>query len=472
MLFKNNIIINNIIFYRLKKVFLLSIIVAFVLNTFSINSLSKNNDIDKNTLYNMTNDSYSYSSEGIDLLKFYDKTTFDINYIRNDGVIDKKTICLYRPQYVSKDTQVPLVFIAFYRVNDLQAYAFKALSAGYAVAGLESQLTGQDFKELTTNSLVFNNACLYHLKNMKGIDKKRIVVLGNSCGGYMALMLNALQLGITYTVANSPIVDLRFNIEYFDNCIKLQNASKIMPSAYKIGLTLLPIKYNFFGYLDKRWNNFSPTYMANNFSSKTLITHGTGDILVPVGQISKKYEVKKFDVRFPYGYFPYEINKSLEESIYAYDNSFKYYEKPVSLRYNDKQLIAYIFYDGVIHPENMHYSSEDVRLYDYDIFFETLKEIKLKDTQILTKEKIIMLLKRYLGKSEQLIAHVGVDDNVYGSLKIYQKEIEDDLSVYLEHKSLSELDELAKEAIRDLVYDYEKDEFLKAWEILVNIKLK
>ncbi len=45
---------------------------------------------------------------------------------------------------------------------------------------------------LETDDLVFNNAALYTLRNLDGIDKQRIAIVGGSAGGYTTLMLNGL----------------------------------------------------------------------------------------------------------------------------------------------------------------------------------------------------------------------------------------------------------------------------------------
>jgi len=69
--------------------------------------------------------------------------------------------------------------------------------------------------------LFFNNAALYTLRHQEGIDCQRITIVGGSAGGYMSMMLNALQMGTVASIANSPILNPYFNFhEYFRLAMK------------------------------------------------------------------------------------------------------------------------------------------------------------------------------------------------------------------------------------------------------------
>ena len=61
---------------------------------------------------------------------------------------------------------------------------------------------------------------------MDRIDDQRIAIVGDSAGGYMAMMLNGLQRGTTAAIANGPIVNAYFNThEYFPVCDKVNRSS-------------------------------------------------------------------------------------------------------------------------------------------------------------------------------------------------------------------------------------------------------
>ena len=60
------------------------------------------------------------------------------------------------------------------------------------------------------------------------------------------------------------------------------------------------------------------------------------------------------------------------------------------------------------------------------------------------------LLLRYQGKSIALPAHIGVDDSIYGSLTVYQKEVAEELSDWT--------DIHGKEALVDIFEEMMKSE--------------
>lgn len=127
------------------------------------------------------------------------KEIIDIQYITNDGSIDTRPVMLYKSKNVSGD--LPLVFIPNYAAEENTQDFVSWIKNGWAVAAT------QDFKPveynaaLVTDDLVFNNAALYTLRNMDGIDKQRIVIVGGSASGYMTMMLTQLQMGTTTSIA-------------------------------------------------------------------------------------------------------------------------------------------------------------------------------------------------------------------------------------------------------------------------------
>ena len=74
-----------------------------------------------------------------------------------------------------------------------------------------------------------------------------------------------------------------------------------------------------------------------------------------------------------------------------------------------------------------------------------LKEMatrSLASTELLRPGKVRLLLERYAGKSVQLPAHEGIDDSIYGSLKVYQDEVVDELGRYAKNHSVKDVDEM------------------------------
>lgn len=456
----------------IKRLVTVTIAFSIVIVTFCVYPNATDSEVNQDTLNIMANDVFTRQFENNKFSVEYEKTIHEIKYIRNDGSIASKKLALYRPIHVLDTEKMPLIFIAFYRLEDVRVYVNLALKAGFAIASIDDELTQQYFNELPTDTLVFNNAALYYLKNLKGIDNQRIVVMGNSCGGYTALMLNALHLGIMYTVAISPITDLRFNIEYFDRCMTVFDIKKLMPNCYDVCNKLIDINKLFDSYYDLRWYLLSPIYLANCFSSHTIVVHGTGDMLVPVGQVSKKYEKKNFDNSMPITFNPFYIYGALDEIILSYDRITDYYEDVVPLKYDDVMLHICIYEDGLIKKENSHNSPENINVIDYEKFFDSIKKVNPKDCIILTEEKAFLLIKKYIGDCEQIKAHTGIDDSIYGSLAIYQNEVVDELQIYIDDNSFDRLDNIMRKAIKTYATVDKIDTYLSTWDVVSKVRLK
>ena len=145
-------------------------------------------------------------------LENVDKVKMEISYITKDNKVEKRPIHMFLPKEAQRP--MPLVFVPHYEMAEdaleLRAY----LKKGWAVASVT------DFNDiyngqLTDDDLVFNNAVLYTLRHLPEIDKMRIAVVGGSAGGYTAMMLSALQLGICCTVANAPIDNIYFTFYHY-----------------------------------------------------------------------------------------------------------------------------------------------------------------------------------------------------------------------------------------------------------------
>ena len=103
-------------------------------------------------------------------------------------------------------------------------------------------------------------------------------------------------------------------------------------------------------------------------------------------------------------------------------------------------------------------------------YLETMMDKTLSKTEELVPEKLILLLERYQGKSVALPAFIGVDDSLYGSLAIYQKEVVDELHMWMDNHSEPEMDQTIRQAIEALVQDNEKDAYISAWEEILESK--
>lgn len=412
-------------------------------------------------------------------LKDIEERRLDIKYIKRDGSIDKRPIRIYLPKNTVRP--MPLVYVGHYEMPLDSLEIRDYLLNGYAVVSCA------DFKNdynavLTTDDLVFNNATLYTLRNMPEFDRNRIAVVGGSAGGYMSLMLNALQLGICCSVANGPICNLYFNFYKYFNETKKYNA-EAMKKAFANGLkepiallSELPIPFlgmiAFSGgfvegvnYIDdkenmSKWEAISPTAFTECFCNPLYINQATSDILVPIDQLTRKYTYAKGGDTLPTDFnsrMPYDIKRKLglplcERLDQSELNLFKI--EPITdgsdtplIFDKSKRFNVCVCDEGA--PES--YASHNIgvstgRLTDIG-YISYMFDLTAAKTNILTPEKILLFAERFSGKAFQLPAHEGVDDTVYGSLAVYRKEIIDELKKWTNDNGKSELLAIAGKAI-------------------------
>ena len=151
--------------------------------------------------------------------------------------------------------------------------------------------------------------------------------------------------------------------------------------------------------------------------------------------------------------YPGILSHSLEEearqtdvsvSRYAVENQVVDMAMPVS----EKLLAINIFDDGPMNPKGTHAAPGTTGNLDTTAYLEEMFRRTLRETEQLIPEKLLLLLERYQGKSVQLPAHENVNDEIYGSLRMYRLEIVQELSQYAENHSLEALEAAMEQAIR------------------------
>lgn len=203
---------------------------------------------------------------------------------------NSRRIVLYKPTKANGD--IPIIYIPHYSAEENTADFVAYIRHGWAVA------SPYDFKNEyngtpETDDLVFNNAALYTIRHMEGIDRERIAIVGGSAGGYMSMMLNGLQMGTTAAIANCPIVNPYFNFhEYFPACDEVNlNCSLFdftMPIQGIVSQSFQPVNKIIDDDIE-RWEAVFPINIARAYSNPVVIVHNTSDILVPVDQLTHQY---------------------------------------------------------------------------------------------------------------------------------------------------------------------------------------
>ncbi|MXQ49384.1 hypothetical protein GRB29_08375 [Streptococcus pneumoniae] len=404
----------------------------------------------------------------------YSSEVIDIKYIKSDGTIDIRPIILYKPTGVDGD--IPLIYIPHYAADTKTADFVSYIKNGWAVASPHNFDTTYN-GVLETDSLVFNNAAFYSLRHLEGIEKQRIAIVGGSAGGYTSLMLNGLQMGITAGIANSPITNAYFNFkEYFPAADKVNHQSPLfdftMPTQGMVSKYFQPIN-DVIGDDYERWEAVSPISLAKTMSNPVVINHNTADILVPIDQVTKRFTYDENDGSLPKDFtarldesYPGILGSSFEEMAdpsqlhiekYQFENNMV----TGSMPYSDKLITINIIDDGKISAKGSHNAPGLTGTMDIIPYLEEMFKLTLAETEQLTSEKILMLFDRYQGKSIVLPAHENVDDTIYGSLALYQKEIIEHMQQYSQLNSLEQLETAVQAAIQK---SNEPDSLSKVWD--------
>lgn len=405
------------------------------------------------------------------------ETLLNIPYIRRDGSMDERPVRLFAPD--SAERPMPLVYVAHYEMPADSLEIRDYLLKGWAVASA-AEFKNDYNSVLTSDALIFNNAALYTLRNRSEIDKNRIAVVGGSAGGYMSLMLNAMQLGICCSVANGPVCNVHFNFyKYFTdaNRFNLEALTALPKEDLKNPMKLLaacPIP--FVGaisagagfdkccdwFVDKtdmaNWECISPTALTECFCNPLYITQATSDILVPIEQLTREYTYAPGET-LPEGYdarlgdCPGKLGKALCERLEP--EELNLFQVPVitdgsvtPMAFDpEKRFQVCITDEGA--PQS--YASHNLgiakgRASDVE-YIQHHFDRTAAQTNVLTTGKLHLLAQRYAGQAPQLVSHEGVDDAVYGSLAVYRKEILDQLSKWTEDNGVAAFREAIQIAV-------------------------
>lgn len=379
---------------------------------------------------------------------------FKVPYLDHNGERKEVNACIYIPE---TKKPYPLVYVSHYKITPDAAELAGYLNEGWAVACQYEEKDPNE--EITRDGLVSNSAVLWHLKNRPEIDKTRIAITGGSAGGYMGMMLSILHLTGCCTVVRGAFVNVSFNFKYYapytaefnmpallgmkeEECVDLLTMLSKLPIPFAAVFNTFRTPE-----MEERLSDIrtakavSPSMLAACLSNPSLETHNTSDILVPVDQITRSFTYPHVGSDLPSDYkihlndfdLPEEMNKTFVEMLPK--DSYTERLLPLipegeveNLPFDEKPFQLDIYDE----KEPQSYGSHGTGLpqgYASDIAFLKHYMEKGSASQFLTKEKAELLLERYAGISIQLPAHEENSD-IYGSGRIYQKEVEEELVAY------------------------------------------
>ena len=234
----------------------------------------------------------------------------------------------------------------------------------------------------------------------------------------------------------------------------------------------------------KRWEAFSPVALTHTFNTPIVINHATSDVLVPIDQLTRQFTYdtegetmpKNISTRLNAHNFGV-LGKSLEDMLPKEQTEIQLIKvsnpnADSELPFNaDKMFNIVVYDDGKTQAWGNHTSTGGTGLVNDVAYLKAMIDKGLKNNEILTNGKLLLLLARYQGNSVQLPAHKNADETVYGSLAMYQQEVVAHLQTWADNHSFDELDLAVKTAIAS--QPEKQAENAKAWnEIAQKLKLK
>jgi len=151
-------------------------------------------------------------------------------------------------------------------------------------------------------------AIIQWARRLPFIDRTRLHIDGGSQGGYMALAMSADLFPVTSTTADVPVVNWAYNLSYFEaNKGPMRYPAKMDESPLPIlaSVTMLADwSYRYFpnDLSNDAWYYVSPISHVDRIANPVLVMSATGDMLVPIEQMTRQH-VRAFEpARFPEGY--------------------------------------------------------------------------------------------------------------------------------------------------------------------------
>lgn len=153
------------------------------------------------------------------------------------------------------------------------------------------------------------HALIQWVRRLPFIDRTRLHIDGGSQGGYMALAMSADSFPVTSTTADAPVVNWAYNLNYFE-----MNKPAMKWPQKDIKSSPLPILHavtqlgdwagEVFGkdLSAETWYRLSPISYLGRIANPVMIVCATGDMLVPMEQMTRTH-LRPYDKsRFPEGY--------------------------------------------------------------------------------------------------------------------------------------------------------------------------
>jgi hypothetical protein len=146
-------------------------------------------------------------------------------------------------------------------------------------------------------------AIILWARRLPFIDRPHLHIDGGSQGGYMALAMSAAFFPVQSTTADMPVINWAYNLNYF--------AKNHFPDEQDHPLFVVdqvrmlgPWSYAYFGedLSAEAWYRVSPISYLDLITNPVLVTAATGDMLVPMEQMTSEHVPEHDAAEFPAGF--------------------------------------------------------------------------------------------------------------------------------------------------------------------------
>ena len=140
------------------------------------------------------------------------------------------------------------------------------------------------------------------------IDRTHLHIDGGSQGGYMALAMSAAFFPVAATTADAPVVNWAYNLSYLEANKPVSGyPDRLQESPLPIMAQVTMLSdwcYRYFGndLSENTWYHISPIAHVDRITSPVMVTAATGDMLVPMEQMTREGIHAFESERFPEGY--------------------------------------------------------------------------------------------------------------------------------------------------------------------------
>lgn len=161
----------------------------------------------------------------------------------------------------------------------------------------------------TGDSYNLAKALIQWVRRLPFIDRRHLHIDGGSAGGYMALAMGAEHFPVTSITADAPVVNWAYNLNYFERNKAISQVAggdfRKSPVPVMAMVTMLTDwSYGVFGndLSSSTYFQISPISYLNRITCPTMVLASTGDMLVPLEQMTSKYVQPIDRTLFPDGY--------------------------------------------------------------------------------------------------------------------------------------------------------------------------